>query len=98
MPGLDDETREMILDTLKKYAERKLTPDYLIELDHNDEFPRQVLQELYDPMQLGLHLLFIPEAYKVDKPIQGDHHGCGSQIPGSGRGVRHFLASAGAFT
>ncbi|MCA9962090.1 MAG: acyl-CoA dehydrogenase family protein [Anaerolineales bacterium] len=63
MPGLDDETREMILDTLKKYAERKLTPDYLIELDHNDEFPRQVLQELYDPMQLGLHLLFIPEAY-----------------------------------
>ncbi len=63
MPGLDNETREMILDTLKKYAERKLTPEYLIELDHKDEFPRQILQELYDPSQLGLHLLFIPEAY-----------------------------------
>ncbi len=63
MPGLDHETREMILDTLKKYAERKLTPEYLIELDHKDEFPRQVLQELYDPSQLGLHLLFIPEEY-----------------------------------
>lgn len=63
MPGLDHETREMILDTLKKYAERKLTPEYLIELDHKDEFPRQILQELYDPSQLGLHLLFIPEAY-----------------------------------
>lgn len=61
--GLDKETRDMILDTLKKYAEKKLTPDYLLKLDHNDEFPHEVLQELYDPMSLGLHLLFIPEQY-----------------------------------
>ena len=61
--GLDGETRNMILDTLKKYAEKKLTPDYLLKLDHNDEFPHDVLKELYDPMSLGLHLLFIPEAY-----------------------------------
>jgi alkylation response protein AidB-like acyl-CoA dehydrogenase len=63
MAGLDAETRDMILDTIKKYATRKLTPDYLLELDHNDQFPHEVLKELYDPMQLGLHLLFIPEAY-----------------------------------
>jgi len=63
MSGLDKETRDMILDTLKKYAERKLTLEYLLELDHNDRFPHEVLQELYDPGQLGLHLLFIPEAY-----------------------------------
>ncbi|MCA9921147.1 MAG: acyl-CoA dehydrogenase family protein, partial [Anaerolineales bacterium] len=63
MVGLDKETRDMILDTIKKYAERKLTPDYLLELDHNDTFPHDVLQELYDPMQLGLHLVFIPEEY-----------------------------------
>ncbi|MCA9952735.1 MAG: acyl-CoA dehydrogenase family protein [Anaerolineales bacterium] len=63
MAGLDKETRDMVLDTLKKYAERKLTPDYLLELDHNDEFPHKVLEELYDPMQLGLHLIFIPEEY-----------------------------------
>ena len=63
MAGLDKETREMILDTLHKYAQRRLTNDYLLELDHNDEFPHEVLQELYDPMQLGLHLLFIPEEY-----------------------------------
>lgn len=63
MAGLDKETREMILDTLKRYAERKLTNEYLLELDHNDEFPHDVLQELYDPMNLGLHLLFIPEEY-----------------------------------
>ena len=63
MAGLDTETRDMILDTIKKYATRKLTPNYLLDLDHNDQFPHEVLQELYDPMQLGLHLLFIPEAY-----------------------------------
>jgi alkylation response protein AidB-like acyl-CoA dehydrogenase len=63
MPGLDVETREMILTTLKKYAERRLKPEYLIELDHKDEFPHDVLRELYDPNQLGLHLVFIPEEY-----------------------------------
>jgi alkylation response protein AidB-like acyl-CoA dehydrogenase len=63
MAGLDEETREMILDTLRRYAEDRLTDEYLLELDHNDEFPREVLTELYDPMQLGLHLLFIPEEY-----------------------------------
>ena len=59
--GLDSETREMILDTLRKYAERKLTTDYLLKLDHEDRFPEEVLKELNDPSQLGLHLLFIPE-------------------------------------
>ncbi|MDL1896927.1 acyl-CoA dehydrogenase family protein, partial [Anaerolineae bacterium CFX7] len=63
MPGLDHETREMVLDTLKKYAHDKLPPEYLIQLDHDDEFPTQVLQELYDPQHLGLHLVFIPEEY-----------------------------------
>jgi alkylation response protein AidB-like acyl-CoA dehydrogenase len=63
MPGLDDETREMILDTLQRYAARRLTPEYLLELDHEDKFPEDVLRELYDPLQLGLHLLFIPEEY-----------------------------------
>jgi alkylation response protein AidB-like acyl-CoA dehydrogenase len=63
MAGLDQETRDLILTTLRKYAERRLTPEYLLELDHNDEFPLDVLRELYDPAQLGLHLLFIPEEY-----------------------------------
>ena len=61
--GLDGETRDMILDTLRKYAERKLTNDYLLELDHEDRFPEEVLKELNDPMQLGLHLIFIPEEF-----------------------------------
>ncbi len=63
MAGLDVETRDMILDTLSSYAEDRLTVDYLLELDHKDEFPTDVLRELYDPETFGLHLLFIPEDY-----------------------------------
>jgi alkylation response protein AidB-like acyl-CoA dehydrogenase len=63
MAGLDTETLDMVLDALKTYAERKLTPEFLLDLDHNDQFPHDVLAELYDPVNLGLHLLFIPEEY-----------------------------------
>jgi alkylation response protein AidB-like acyl-CoA dehydrogenase len=51
----------MILSTLRKFADRKLTPEYLLKLDHEDIFPKDVLAQLYDPGKLGLHLLFIPE-------------------------------------
>jgi len=63
MAGLDAETLGLILSTLRKYADKKLTLDCLLALDHNDEFPHEVLKELYDPNILGLHLLFIPEEY-----------------------------------
>ncbi len=63
MDGLDGETLDLILSTLKKYADKKLTLEYLLKLDHEDCFPHDVLKELYDPNTLGLHLLFIPEEY-----------------------------------
>jgi alkylation response protein AidB-like acyl-CoA dehydrogenase len=63
MAGLDKETREMVLDTLKQYAARRLTPAYLLQIDHEELFPEEVLRDLYDPTQFGLHLLFIPEEY-----------------------------------
>ncbi|MBP7960539.1 MAG: acyl-CoA dehydrogenase family protein [Caldilineaceae bacterium] len=63
MSTLDAETREMVLSTLQKYADKKLTPSFLLDLDHKDEFPTKVLAELYDPMKFGLHLAFIPEEY-----------------------------------
>ncbi|MGB8644768.1 MAG: acyl-CoA dehydrogenase family protein [Anaerolineae bacterium] len=63
MPGLDRESLDLILSTLQEYAARKLPLEFLIELDHKNEFPRDVLRELYDPQQVGLHLLFIPEEY-----------------------------------
>ena len=63
MAGFDADTLDMVLSTLHKYAEKNLTDEYLLELDHKDEFPVKVLQELYDPMTFGLHLVFIPEEY-----------------------------------
>jgi alkylation response protein AidB-like acyl-CoA dehydrogenase len=63
MPRLDQDTLDMILDTLDKYARRKLSSEYLLSLDQEDKFPQEVLDELYDPNQLGLHLTFIDECY-----------------------------------
>lgn len=63
MVGLDQETRQMILETIQSYATDRLTLDYLLELDHKDVFPEEVLRELYNPEVIGLHLLFIPEDY-----------------------------------
>jgi alkylation response protein AidB-like acyl-CoA dehydrogenase len=63
MIGLDTDTLDMVLTTLREYAERKLKPEYLRQLDENDEFPEQVLRDLYNPDQIGLHLLFIPDEY-----------------------------------
>jgi alkylation response protein AidB-like acyl-CoA dehydrogenase len=63
MTNLDNETREMVLDTLKRYAERRLKSEYLLDLDHEHRFPEDVLRELYDPANFGLHLLFIPEEF-----------------------------------
>src|SRR3954452_20678486 len=63
MVGLDTDTLDMVLTTLSEYAERKLKPEFLRDLDAKDEFPHQVLKELYDSNQFGLHLIFIPEEY-----------------------------------
>ncbi len=62
MAGLDRESLDLVLESLCKYAERKLTPDFLLSLDANDEFPKTVLQDLYSD-RIGLHLLFLPEQY-----------------------------------
>jgi len=61
MSRLDTEALEMVLSTLRDYAERELEPERLLQLDRDNEFPEQVGKDLYG--ELGLHLLFIPEEY-----------------------------------
>ena len=63
MTTLDTDTLEMVLKELRKYADKELKPEYLRELDERDEFPAQVLKDLYNPEKIGLHLIFIPEEY-----------------------------------
>jgi acyl-CoA dehydrogenase len=63
MTTLDTDTLEMVLATLRDYAGKQLKPEFLRELDEHDEFPHDVLKDLYDPEKFGLHLIFIPEEY-----------------------------------
>ena len=57
--AIDRHELDQLLSTLYKYAEKKLTPEFLLKLDHEDRFPTEVLEYLYNNM--GLHLVFIGE-------------------------------------
>ncbi len=59
MARIERESLEMIVGTLREYAERELKPERLLELDRTEEFPEKVHRDLYG--ELGLHLLFLPE-------------------------------------
>lgn len=61
MGQLDTEILDQILETLNDYAERQLPAETLLEIEKKDEFPEKVMKDLYDPTQIGLHLLTIPE-------------------------------------
>jgi alkylation response protein AidB-like acyl-CoA dehydrogenase len=61
MGRLDAEILDQILETLNDYAEKQLPAEKLLEIEHKDEFPEKVMKDLYDPAQIGLHLLTIPE-------------------------------------
>jgi alkylation response protein AidB-like acyl-CoA dehydrogenase len=61
MGRLDADILDQILETLADYAEKHLDSDKLLEIEHKDEFPEKIMKDLYDPGQIGLHLLTIPE-------------------------------------
>ncbi|KAA3610319.1 MAG: acyl-CoA dehydrogenase [Calditrichaeota bacterium] len=60
--GLDKETLNMILDSIKEFSAAELTDNKLIEIDEKDEFPIDIINQMCGE-GLGLHLLFIPEEY-----------------------------------
>ncbi len=63
MASIDAISRGLMLDSLKEYAKRRIPYDLLRELDEKNEFPAEILKEMYDPSVLGVHLLMIPEEY-----------------------------------
>lgn len=60
---MDAVTRNLMLDSLREYAKRKIPFDLLREHDQKNEFPDKILKEMYDPKVLGVHLLMIPAEY-----------------------------------
>jgi len=59
--SVDGEALDMVVSTLRDYAERELKPERLLQLDRANEFPEDVHRALYG--DIGLHLLFIPEEF-----------------------------------
>ncbi len=63
MVGLDKETRQMVVDTIREYGRKKLPHSKLIEFDHKNEFPAEIMKELYDPNMVACNLIMIPTKY-----------------------------------
>ncbi len=59
--GLDHDTLNLVMGTLRDFAADKLPEKYLLELDAADEFPEEVVRTML--ADLGISLLFIPEEY-----------------------------------
>ncbi len=59
--GLDRETLELILASIRDFAAEHLPRERLLELDASHEFPEETIRAMCG--ELGVQLLFIPEAY-----------------------------------
>jgi alkylation response protein AidB-like acyl-CoA dehydrogenase len=60
--GLDIESRQMVLDTVRQLRKRLLSKEKILAFDKNETFPEETIREMLGP-DIGLQLLFIPEAY-----------------------------------
>jgi alkylation response protein AidB-like acyl-CoA dehydrogenase len=59
--GVDRDTLDMVLSTLRDFGRDLLPDSYLLELDTRDEFPEELIRTML--ADLGVTLLFIPEEY-----------------------------------
>jgi len=60
--AIDSETLEMTLDAVNDFVTDALPDEKLLELDHEDEFPHELVKDLLGE-GLGIHLVFIPLEY-----------------------------------
>ncbi|MBI3565286.1 MAG: acyl-CoA dehydrogenase family protein [Elusimicrobia bacterium] len=63
MVGLDKETRQMVIETIREYGKKNLPHSKLIEFDKANEFPHKEMKDLYDPDQVACNLIMIPTKY-----------------------------------
>lgn len=60
--GLDDESRQMVVETVHQLSKKLLTKERIFEWDKHEIFPEEAVREMLGP-EIGLQLLFIPEDY-----------------------------------
>ncbi|MGA1820003.1 MAG: acyl-CoA dehydrogenase family protein [Thermoplasmatota archaeon] len=64
MAGLDENSREMMINGIIAFAERNLPEAALLDFDKKDQFiSKEKIKEMYDPTKLGINLLMIPSEY-----------------------------------
>jgi alkylation response protein AidB-like acyl-CoA dehydrogenase len=61
--GLDLSTLKMMIEALGDFVDEALPPEKVLELDHEDQCPEDIVRAMSDPDTLGVQLVFIPEAY-----------------------------------
>ncbi|MDX9785489.1 MAG: acyl-CoA dehydrogenase family protein [Desulfobacterales bacterium] len=62
LQGLNAQSLQMVLDTVKDLKKRLLTKENILEYDKTETFPEKTIRRMLKP-DVGLQLLFIPEAY-----------------------------------
>lgn len=62
LEGLDAESRQMVVETVRQLKKRLLVKDKILEFDKKEVFPEETIRRMLEP-DIGLQLLFIPEAY-----------------------------------
>ena len=62
LQGLDSESRQMVVDTVRQLKNRILTKENILKFDKEEIFPEEIIRSMLGP-EIGLQLLFIPEAY-----------------------------------
>ncbi len=60
--GLDVESRQMVVDIVRQLRKRLLTKEKVLEFDEKEIFPEAEIRQMLGP-DIGLQLMFIPEAY-----------------------------------
>lgn len=61
MQKIDTVSRQLMLESLKNYADQKLSFDFLRKCDEKNIFPAEKVKEIYKT--LGINLLLIPQEY-----------------------------------
>jgi alkylation response protein AidB-like acyl-CoA dehydrogenase len=59
---LDEDSRRLVVDTVRQLKKRLLTKENILEYDKEEIFPESAIRKMLSP-EIGLQLLFIPEAY-----------------------------------
>ncbi|MBI2267804.1 MAG: acyl-CoA dehydrogenase family protein [Armatimonadetes bacterium] len=59
--GLGQEERDALIRSFRDFMAKELTADRVLELDAKEEFPAEILKELFNT--LGLHFVLLPQKY-----------------------------------